>query len=66
VIAIVDPDALTPQNPSEAEFLHFIGQGFVVDNSNQREGCAVQVKNATDALVEFFPPTPPAGSDPHR
>ena len=68
MITIVDPDALTPQNPSVAQFLHFIGQGFVVDHSEVLEGVegSVQLANVSSALVEFFHPSPPAGSDPHR
>lgn len=68
VITIVDPDALTPQNPSVAQFLHFIGQGFVVDHSKVLKGLedSVQLTNVSSALVEFFHPSPPAGSDPHR
>jgi len=67
VITIVDPDALTPQNPSIAQFLHFMGQGFVVDHSEDLKGVEnVQLTNVSSALVEFFHPSPPAGSDPHR
>jgi len=68
VVTIVDPDALTPQNPSIAQFLHFIGQGFVVDHSKVLKGVenSVQLTNVSSALVEFFHPSPPAGSDPHR
>ncbi|KAF8969487.1 phosphatidylethanolamine-binding protein [Flammula alnicola] len=60
VVVIVDPDALTPQNPNEREFLHFTGGNFTVDSSTGA------LSNSTPALIEFFPPTPPAGSDPHR
>ncbi|KAJ3575826.1 hypothetical protein NP233_g836 [Leucocoprinus birnbaumii] len=68
VITIVDPDALTPQDPSIAQFLHFIGQGFIVDNSlaPNRGKNTVSLTNVSSALVEFFHPSPPAGSDPHR
>ena len=68
VITIVDPDALTPQNSNVAQFLHFVGQGFVVDYSEVLKGVegSVQLTNVSSALVEFFHPSPPAGSDPHR
>lgn len=70
VIAIVDPDAPTPQNPNISQFLHFIGQDFVVDPTMSGTGVdmgnSTALMNTSQALVEFFPPTPPAGSDPHR
>ncbi|KAK1231825.1 hypothetical protein PQX77_005039 [Marasmius sp. AFHP31] len=60
VLAIVDPDAPTPQNTSISQFRHFLGGGFRVDNSTS------ELKNTTAALSDFTPPTPPDGSDPHR
>ncbi|KXN89558.1 Protein D1 [Leucoagaricus sp. SymC.cos] len=71
VITIVDPDALTPQDPSVAQFLHFIGNDFVVDSaaSGVNDDCLegpTGLRNNSAALVEFFHPSPPAGSDPHR
>ncbi|KAF8812284.1 PEBP-like protein [Phlegmacium glaucopus] len=60
VLVIVDPDAPTPQAPTLADFLHFLGGGFTVDSTTR------QLTNNTAALMEFFPPSPPAGSDPHR
>lgn len=67
VIAIVDPDAPTPQNPNISQFLHFIGQDFKVDNASRIALTnATGLTNRSQALVEFFPPSPPAGSDPHR
>ncbi|KAL0567636.1 hypothetical protein V5O48_014355 [Marasmius crinis-equi] len=60
VLAIVDPDAPTPQNTSISQFRHFLGGGFQVDNSTS------QLQNTSAALSDFAPPTPPDGSDPHR
>jgi len=67
VITIVDPDAPTPQNPNNSQFLHFIGQDFKVDTASRVALTNVTgLTNHSQALVEFFPPSPPAGSDPHR
>ncbi|KAF9006537.1 phosphatidylethanolamine-binding protein [Cyathus striatus] len=59
VLALVDPDAPTPQNTSVSQFLHFLGGDFSANNGSL-------LTNSTPALMDFFPPTPPAGSDPHR
>ncbi|KAG6877102.1 hypothetical protein C0993_010244 [Termitomyces sp. T159_Od127] len=64
VVATVDPDALTPQDPSEAQIRHFLGPNFFVkclpgDNVHT-------LVNRTPAISEFLQPTPPAGSDAHR
>ncbi|KAF8897743.1 phosphatidylethanolamine-binding protein [Infundibulicybe gibba] len=63
VLALIDPDAPTPQNASEAQFRHFVGGDFAVDPTAADPTVLV---NSSAALTEFFPPTPPAGSDPHR
>ncbi|KDR83914.1 hypothetical protein GALMADRAFT_55557 [Galerina marginata CBS 339.88] len=60
VVALVDPDAPTPQNRSFAEFLHFLGGDFSADMTSGL------LSNNSPALMEFTPPAPPAGSDPHR
>ncbi|THV08339.1 PEBP-like protein [Dendrothele bispora CBS 962.96] len=60
VVAIVDPDAPTPQNANISQFRHFLGGGFSVDSTTGL------LMNNTAALTDFAPPTPPAGSDPHR
>ncbi|KAF9568956.1 PEBP-like protein [Agrocybe pediades] len=59
VVALVDPDAPTPQNRSISQFLHFLGGDFTVDGSGL-------LSNTSPALMEFTPPAPPPGSDPHR
>jgi len=59
-LAIVDPDAPTPQTHTAADILHFLGGDFTADPVSG------QLTNNTAALKEFIPPTPPAGSDPHR
>ncbi|KAF7303588.1 hypothetical protein MIND_00588100 [Mycena indigotica] len=58
VVATVDPDAPTPQDPNEAQIRHFLGGNFF-----NRAGLLV---NTTPAISEFLQPTPPAGSDAHR
>lgn len=59
VIAAVDPDAPTPQDPTNAQIRHFLGGNFTPNTSGL-------LSNSTPALSEFRQPTPPAGSDAHR
>ncbi|KAJ7674027.1 PEBP-like protein [Mycena polygramma] len=58
VVATVDPDAPTPQDPTEAQIRHFLGGNFFNKGGH--------LVNSTPALSEFLQPTPPAGSDAHR
>ena len=60
VIAMVDPDAPTPQNPDNAPVRHFLGGGFTFKDDG------VSLTNSTPAVTEYQPPSPPAGSNPHR
>ncbi|KLO17324.1 PEBP-like protein [Schizopora paradoxa] len=62
VIAAVDPDAPTPQDPTNAQIRHFLGGDFRLSLF----GSGLVFKNSTPAVTEFHQPTPPAGSDPHR
>ncbi|KAF5360966.1 hypothetical protein D9756_004548 [Leucocoprinus leucothites] len=59
VVAAVDPDAPTPQEPTSAQIRHFLGGNFTPNGSGL-------LSNSTPALSEFRQPTPPAGSDAHR
>ncbi|TDL23195.1 PEBP-like protein [Rickenella mellea] len=63
VVAMVDLDAPTPQMPNISQFRHFLGGGFIPLKA--RDGLSL-LSNSTPAVSEFFQPTPPAGSDPHR
>ncbi|KAJ7171252.1 PEBP-like protein [Mycena filopes] len=58
VVATVDPDAPTPQAPTEAQIRHFLGGNFINEGG--------RLVNSTPAISEFLQPTPPAGSDAHR
>ncbi|KAJ7202158.1 PEBP-like protein [Mycena pura] len=58
VVSTVDPDAPTPQDPTMAQFRHFLGGDFF-----SRDGLLV---NNTPAISDFLQPGPPAGSDAHR
>jgi len=65
LMAIIDPDALTPQNPNVSEFRHFLGADYISNGSTNGEFMlANQSKTAT--LTDYAPPTPPITSDPHR
>ena len=63
VLAMVDPDAPTPQNPTAAQIRHLLAPNMTL-NGSLADG-AVLVNN-TPAISNFLRPTPPAGSDPHR
>lgn len=63
VIALVDPDAPTPQNKSLSQFRHFLGGDFHLDGSSTIRAPLV---NSSAALTEYVNPTPPIGSDAHR
>ncbi|RDB20111.1 OV-16 antigen [Hypsizygus marmoreus] len=63
VLALVDPDAPTPQNRSVSQVLHFLGGDFHVNATSSNPTLLV---NRSAALMDFIPPMPPAGSPPHR
>ncbi|KAI0352989.1 PEBP-like protein [Trametes cingulata] len=63
VLAMVDPDAPTPQNPTAAQIRHLLAPGIQA-NGSLATGAALV--NNTPAISDFLRPTPPAGSDPHR
>ncbi|OSD04396.1 PEBP-like protein [Trametes coccinea BRFM310] len=63
VLAMVDPDAPTPQNPTAAQIRHLLAPGIQA-NGSVTSGAALV--NNTPAISDFLRPTPPAGSDPHR
>ncbi|KIP01659.1 hypothetical protein PHLGIDRAFT_123158 [Phlebiopsis gigantea 11061_1 CR5-6] len=64
VVATVDPDAPTPQDPTEAQIRHFLAGNFVpgVNIGNGDESLV----NETAPLSGWLQPTPPAGSPAHR
>ena len=59
VIAMIDPDSPTPQNPYYVQVRHYLGGGWV-----QNDG--VPLTTPTKAVTDWFQPTPQAGSDAHR
>jgi len=63
VIALIDPDALTPQNPNISQINHFLGGNFFV---GKQHDCLLV--NTTPAVTEYYGPHPPkvVDSDPHR
>ncbi|KAF8238896.1 PEBP-like protein, partial [Tricholoma matsutake] len=63
VLVLVDPDAPTPQNPNISQYLHFLAGNF---HTNTAASNPTLLTNQSAALMDYFPPTPPAGSDPHR
>ncbi|KAG7444233.1 PEBP-like protein [Guyanagaster necrorhizus] len=63
VVATVDPDAPTPQNPNISEVRHFLGGNFV---SERLFAGQATLTNTTAAVSDWLQPTPPTGSDAHR
>lgn len=78
VVAAVDLDAPTPQAPTVAQFLHFIGGGYYRPDATAQTPQRRTLRgtrtpdphpalaNDTPATIEFLQPQPPPGSDPHR
>jgi len=65
LMAIIDPDAPTPQQPNSSEFRHFLGADYISNGSTNGQFVLTnQSKTAT--LTEYTPPSPPQGSDAHR
>ncbi|KAF9059571.1 PEBP-like protein [Rhodocollybia butyracea] len=62
VVAVIDPDAPTPGDPSEADYRHFLGANFFASH----RGVLQPLTNTTPAISDFLMPTPPAGSPLHR
>ncbi|KAI0720274.1 phosphatidylethanolamine-binding protein [Cerioporus squamosus] len=63
VLAMVDPDAPTPQNPTVAQIRHLLAPNITLNGSLASGALLV---NNSPAISDFQRPTPPAGSDPHR
>ncbi|KAI0832580.1 phosphatidylethanolamine-binding protein [Trametes gibbosa] len=63
VLAMVDPDAPTPQDPTASQIRHLLAPGLQANGSLATGAVLV---NNTPAISDFLRPTPPAGSDPHR
>jgi hypothetical protein len=59
VIAMVDPDAPTPQDRSTAQVRHFLGGDFNVNEGGR-------LVSSTPAISQYIQPTPEAESDAHR
>ncbi|GJE91793.1 PEBP-like protein [Phanerochaete sordida] len=64
VVAAVDPDALTPQNPNVSQIRHLL-QGNVVRGPTVGFRTHLLV-NETPAVTDWIQPAPGAGSAPHR
>ncbi|KAF8591043.1 PEBP-like protein [Ramaria rubella] len=66
VVAMIDPDAPTPQDPTRAQIRHFLGGNFRLQGRLSAIGPGTILVNTTPALSEYHQPTPPNTSDPHR
>ncbi|PSS37079.1 hypothetical protein PHLCEN_2v1118 [Hermanssonia centrifuga] len=65
LVATVDPDAPTPQDPTVAQIRHLLAPNFVLVDGNSRHHTKALV-NETAPISPWQQPTPPAGSDAHR
>ncbi|KAI0272567.1 phosphatidylethanolamine-binding protein [Gloeopeniophorella convolvens] len=63
VLAMVDPDAPTPQNRSLAEIRHVLVPSLRISGNSANKA---QLVNSTPAISEYLSPGPPPGSGPHR
>jgi phosphatidylethanolamine-binding protein len=59
VLAMVDPDAPTPVNPTEAQIRHLLA-------GNLTAGADGTLTNSTPAITDFLQPNPPLTSTAHR
>ncbi|KIJ54150.1 hypothetical protein M422DRAFT_775343 [Sphaerobolus stellatus SS14] len=67
VVAMVDPDAPTPEDPTDAQIRHFLGGNFKLKGHIATGlGLGAALVNSTPALSEYRQPTPPNTSHPHR
>ncbi|KAG9079959.1 hypothetical protein FRC06_007252 [Ceratobasidium sp. 370] len=67
VIAIVDPDAPSRANPTSAQIRHMLAANLTVSSARSKHvPDSFLLKNSTAAVNDYRPPTPPAGSGPHR
>ncbi|KAJ3552266.1 hypothetical protein NM688_g4240 [Phlebia brevispora] len=64
VVATVDPDVPTPQDPTEAQIRHFLAPNFIRSAGSSLG--EVSLVNLTAPLSNWLQPTPPAGSPAHR
>ncbi|KZV74438.1 PEBP-like protein [Peniophora sp. CONT] len=63
VLLMLDPDAPTPSNNSVANVVHLLAHGL---HPSSDLNVYAPLKNTTPALADYYPPTPPSGSAPHR
>ena len=67
LVLMVDPDASTPQNPSERFILHWMAPNMTASTRTAGPNIPGQVlTNSTPAHVPYARPMPPPTSDPHR
>ncbi|KAF8599415.1 PEBP-like protein [Ceratobasidium sp. AG-I] len=67
VVAIVDPDAPSRPNPTSAQIRHLLAANLTVSrNRSEYVPRSLLLQNSTAAINEYRPPTPSAGSGPHR
>jgi len=64
LIAMVDPDAPSPPNRTNAQILHFLGINYVSQSLTDNE--LFILSNNSAPIMPFTGPHPPNGSIPHR
>lgn len=63
---MVDPDASTPQNPTERFILHWLQPNMMPSNSTSMNFPGKPLMNTSAAAVPYARPMPPPTSDAHR
>ncbi|KAL9092969.1 MAG: hypothetical protein Q9159_000593 [Coniocarpon cinnabarinum] len=74
LVAMVDPDAQTPGNPTKAEYLHWLQPNMRMVNASTLPAYAVGPfpfllfanETSTPAILDYSSPMPPTYSRPHR
>jgi len=64
LIAMVDPDAPTPQNPTSGQILHLLSDGFT--STTLTNGTSYVLSTQTTPTAAYMGPKPPNGSTAHR
>jgi hypothetical protein len=63
VLTVIDPDAPTPEDPSLAQFRHYLASDLTVNTTNATIDFAPLQLGTENS--DWYPPAPPYGS-PHR
>ena len=66
VFFLLDPDAPSHSDPKWSQVRHMFAGNLTISGDSKHVPHSVVLGNATDAVNEYMPPAPPAGTGPHR